>query len=327
MKKIISLIAILSSLFFFQQCSTEVDLYADYKDITIIYGLLDVDDDTTWIKITKAFTGPGNALEFAKDPDSSNYPYLLDVKLTGYKNGDVVHTYTLDTLTVRSKDVGDTLFYYPNQLMYYTAEPLSADAEYKLTVNNKGKVLSSETNMIGDFGVSITPPRYIIFDSDNDKDITVHPAINGKRYELNLVFNYKELLPGSQDTLYKSIGFSLGSKKVDNPLQPPLNLIFSYLGEVFYKTLDNDLAKTPGIKRWSENVDIVVSCGSLVLNTYLEINGGDNSLLQEVPQYTNITDGLGIFTSRHTMVNTVLLHSNSEKKLVNDYPDLGFILQ
>ncbi len=326
MKNIFSLSLIIAVIFSFMQCSTDVDLYADYKEITIVYGLIDIDDDTTWLKITKAYTGPGNALEMAKNPDSSNFEHKLDVSLIGKKNGEIIHTFEFDTLTRTTKRAGDSIFYYPDQLMYYSVGSLSVDADYELSVKSGDKELSSQTKMIDDFGVSITPPKYIIFDSDNDKDITVYPTEYGKRYEMNLIFHYKELNPEYPDTLYKTVTFGLGTKKVDDPNVPPSQILFTYLGEVFYTTLDNELEKSSFIKRWAGDVDIVVGCGSLDLNTYLEINGGNSSLLQEIPLFTNIEDGLGLFTSRHTVINTVQLHSNSERKLVNEYPDLGFEL-
>ena len=36
-------------------CSTDVDLYNDYKDIPVVYGLIDAQADTNYIKNTKAF--------------------------------------------------------------------------------------------------------------------------------------------------------------------------------------------------------------------------------------------------------------------------------
>lgn len=32
-------------------CSTDVDLYNDYKDIPVVYGLIDAQADTNYIKI------------------------------------------------------------------------------------------------------------------------------------------------------------------------------------------------------------------------------------------------------------------------------------
>ena len=55
-------------------CNKELKVNANWKDVTVVYGLLDQTADTTFIKVTKAFLGEGNALQFAQVPDSSNYP-------------------------------------------------------------------------------------------------------------------------------------------------------------------------------------------------------------------------------------------------------------
>ena len=62
----------------FASCSTDVEIYADYKDVAIIYGMLNHRADTNYVKITRAFCGtndnPINAREVALISDSSNYP-------------------------------------------------------------------------------------------------------------------------------------------------------------------------------------------------------------------------------------------------------------
>ena len=57
MKHLFLSLSALACLFFFNACSTKVDLYADYKDIPVIYGLLDASADTNYIKIIRAFSG------------------------------------------------------------------------------------------------------------------------------------------------------------------------------------------------------------------------------------------------------------------------------
>ncbi len=61
-------IVLLTTTLLISACSTDVDNFADYKDITIVYGMLEAGADTTFIKITKAFLGPGNALLIARHP-------------------------------------------------------------------------------------------------------------------------------------------------------------------------------------------------------------------------------------------------------------------
>ena len=71
-------------------CSTKGDLYADYKDIPVIYGLLDSNADTNFVKIIRAFSGSDeetvDATQVALIPDSNNYPGKLDAKIYRLKH-------------------------------------------------------------------------------------------------------------------------------------------------------------------------------------------------------------------------------------------------
>ena len=314
MRKVVFSILLIVGLAMTNGCSTDFDLYADYKEISIVYGLLDISDDTSWIKITKAFTGPGNALLIAKNPDSSNYSYKLDVKLLGVKNGVELPPIFFDTLTIHNKRPGDSTFYFPDQQVYFAKANLDKNAKYNLYINNKGTEITSETPLVGDFLIS-QPNKFITFTSNSE--IKWSLAENGKRYEVFLVFNYKEFAPGYSDTLYKKIHWFLGVDKDDKGAKP-------YVGETFYNILETDLESIPNVKRWAGTVNLIVACGSEMLSSYLEINEADNSLLTEVPVFTNINGGTGVFASRHSAFKDVILTPKSIEKLVEDYPELGF---
>lgn len=329
----------LGVLFFLGGCSTEVDMYADYKDITIVYGVADYTDDTTWIKVTKAFSGPGNALLIAQNADSSNYPYKLNVQLTGTKSGgDVLPSIVLDTITIHNKnlteyfigDDGDTVvlnpFYSPDQLMYYTTEPLDADYTYQLTIDNNGELIQGETPMIDHFTVS-KPSNRITFPTNPgiaDPKVEWDSEKNAKRYEVSLTFNYKEMAPGTQDTVYKSIDWFLGTRK-SKTLAGGESMEISYSGANFFVLLQNQLEPIPNVKRWAGLVDVHIAAGSQVLETFLEINGSTGSLLEEVPAYSNMDGAIGIFASRHNAIKSLQLSSATETELVTQY-DFGFIL-
>ena len=320
MKKVIAIITILAGSFFLNYCSTEVDLYADYKTIAIVYGILDFEDDTTWIKITKAFTGPGNALEMAKIPDSSNFDHKLDVRLNGRRNGVELPPLEFDTITITNKRAGDSIFYFPNQLMYYSTGSLDEEAKYELFINNKGEEITSETEMISDF--SITAPRNFIDFTSNTKNIEWNSAYFGKRYEVFYIFNYRELRPGSNDTLDLTMRWSVGIR-LSNSTDGGEDMVKSYSGDAFYAKLNTDLEDIPDVKRWAGLVDIYVSAGSQVLQNYLALNEASGSLLTEVPVYTNIRNGTGILASRYTATKPARLSTNSLTKLIEEY-NLGF---
>jgi hypothetical protein len=49
----------------FTSCSTDLDVAAPYKENTVVYALLDKGTTIQFVKINKAFLGPGNALVYA----------------------------------------------------------------------------------------------------------------------------------------------------------------------------------------------------------------------------------------------------------------------
>ena len=199
MRRILLLLCI-SVVAFFASCSTDVNIYAEYKQIPIIYGLLDANADTNFIKITRSFYVQGDPYESALNPDSSNYPGKLDVRIVEYRNGDSVREIILDTITIRDKSQG--LFYAPLQKMYYTTERLPINNNtnkysYKLKVVLPEFTLTTKTKLVGDgyfdvqsLGVNFSKqyfnaiPRRFLF----------RPATNAAYYDVYFAFNFKDLV-------------------------------------------------------------------------------------------------------------------------------------
>jgi hypothetical protein len=320
MKKVLFLIMLVAGFFSIYRCSNTVDLYADYKDITIVYGLLDISDDTTWVKITKAFLGPGDALEIAKNPDSSNYPYKVNASLTARKNSIDQPPIYLDTITIRNKQAGDSVFYFPDQLMYYTTAAIDGDAAYTLKIERAENIISAQTPVIKNF--NITKPVNRISFTSNIGEIEWYSAENGKRYEVELIFNYKEWAPGYADTLDLQMYWFL-SVEVSNSTDGGEKMQATYAGPGFYSRVQAEIPVIDNVKRWAGNVDVVISAATQEFHTYIEANGANGNLLQEVPIYSNIDNGIGIFGSRHTVTKPFQLSVQSENALYG--MGLGFL--
>ena len=325
MNKFKILLFSVSAILLFNRCSTDVDIYSDYKDITIVYGLVDRSDDTIWLKVTKAFLGSGNALTFAQNPDSSNYPYKLDIELTGIKNGSEIQKLIFDTITIKNKRPGDSIFYYPNQLMYYAvpSSGLNSQAVYHLSIQTNTNKITAATSVIPDFPINYPVSR---INFKYDKEVEWKSAVNGKRYEVGFTFHYRELWPNSTDTLDKTVSWSLGVKKSANT-DGDESMSVPYTGNQFYSILDNTLEKDPYVKRWAGNLDVNIAVGSQDFDTYYEINNASGGMLEEAPQFSNIVgdNALGLFASRHFVTKPLKLSVNTERTLVNDY-NLGFIM-
>ena len=64
---------IISTATIFTSCETDIDVTAEWKDITVAYGILNQNDTAHYLKINKAFLGDGNSLVYAQNADSSSY--------------------------------------------------------------------------------------------------------------------------------------------------------------------------------------------------------------------------------------------------------------
>src|SRR5215471_8050523 len=90
-----ALVGIFISVFIIS-CSTDFNVTTSWKDIGIIYGLLDQTDTAQYIKVMKAYLDPNtSALTIAKNPDSIYYPDDLSVDLLQLQGSTVVQTFPM----------------------------------------------------------------------------------------------------------------------------------------------------------------------------------------------------------------------------------------
>ena len=116
MNKTLLFLAIIGTLLF-TSCSEKVDLIGNFQETAVVYGLLDQADTLHYIKITRAFIGPGSAVDIAQIDDSS-YFNQVDATVTEVLNGVVTRSWQLrDTLVDNKDTIGS--FYAPFQKVYY----------------------------------------------------------------------------------------------------------------------------------------------------------------------------------------------------------------
>ncbi|MBU1721001.1 MAG: hypothetical protein KKA07_18185, partial [Bacteroidetes bacterium] len=158
MKRLLIFLGIIAV--FAYSCETDFDVTADYKDITIVYGLLSQNDTVQYIRINRAFLGDGNALEMAAIPDSSYYPFgAIEVWIEEWKDGRFVGSFQLEETTLNSKEPG--IFPYPEQRIWFyrtypgTASEIDEDSEYRLFIKNNltGKTSTGITDIVTTFSI------------------------------------------------------------------------------------------------------------------------------------------------------------------------------
>lgn len=316
-------------------CSTKVDLYADYKDIAVIYGLVDINADTNFLRISKAFCGsndnPINAYEVALISDSSNYPEKLDAyiiefqRTLGQQYQATGRKLLLDTLTIHNKEQG--LFYAPDQVLYYTTEkffPSENGNRYKyqlVIVKPNGDTLKAETTPVGG-KVSLlgTLANFQSRPSEATNKLSFRSSPEGQLYDIKMQFNYREQHTG-QTMTRKHVSWSYGSRTLEGYDKVPgtedvyfmeysVNTLFNYLSTAIGSDTIWD-ANHPNVVRHIDNFVVTLSVGGHELYESFLMNSVLNNGLT-TNAFSNIEgEGIGLFSSRTNIVKTMGLTSST----------------
>lgn len=314
-------------------CSTKVKLNTEWKDTTIIYGLLDQNEDYHYIKINKAFLGEGDYYVFAQVQDSSEYKNV-SAYVQESNNGVVTANYPLRDTLLHNRNT-DGVFYAPDQTLYYFRNAsLNPSRTYKLVVKvNQGtdaeKEVTGETDLVHNF----TPPSINAittgtFDGATgshylDQHVKFFPPDNSDSYEIVWRLKWDDYT--ASDTIRRTYEWNVGSTD-RSAANSSGQIDFSVSGQAFFTTIANVVGSNTGIiKRIFRSVDVIVYAASDDLDTYININKPQTGLVQERPEFTNIGNGLGLFSSRlHVVVPNRPLSVGSYRELVYAYSNLLF---
>jgi len=322
MKKyiLITLLAVVA----FSACRTDFEINAAWKDMTVVYGLLNQNDSVHYIKINKAYLGEDNALTMAQNPDSCSYGNNLEVRMEEWDvNGNQTNLWYLDTTTIYKKESG--VFYNPKQVLYkFTGQldTLNKDKEYRLFIKNKsnGKIISSKTKLVHKFGISKPMSgTQVNLTATNAIKVQWEPAVNGKLYQVIIRFTYREKNIITNDSIVKTLDWNLGSYTSENIDGTGPTLETSYYGQNFFQFLHDNISVDPNIIRVATGypLQFIFSVAADEFNTYMEVNQPSSSIVQEKPEYTNISNGIGIFSSRYQMNRKLYINAVSMDSLYN----------
>lgn len=316
-------------------CSNKVNLYSDEGETTIVYAMLDAGADTNFFKITHSFIG--NASDLAHDYDANNYKYdEIDVTFSGiFEGSSATQTIKLDTISKWIPYDPNSVFYSGcYQTYYYTTKKLLEGKEYTLNINRKedNVDITVQATTINSFQFRKPIANQQINFKDVKKgtiewrvpDPTTNYMTTAAYFEVTAYFHYKELMPGATDTVYQSIRWPLGSDKAENLYTTSNNSSYyamNYTPEALFTVLaDNTYLKenSPyGVQRWFEKFEYRISAmGEELYNYYIITNS--TSAIQDVPNYTNVENGMGIMSSRISKSSFHTISQISRQKIVND---------
>lgn len=320
-------------------CSTDVELYADYKDIPVVYGLIDAQADTNFIKITRAYCGtnedPINAIEVALIYDSSNYPcklnaYIEEMKsVSGQDFQPTGRRFQLDTLTIHNKAEGT--FYSPDQLLYYTTERFNTNDEvnkyrYKLNVVKlDGDTATASTSVLGgNISIGVSQVSFFSGSTPQTNSFMFRATEEAVLYEFGMRFNYYETHPG-QPTEQKQVAWSMGAKPLEAyekvagtedvyEVYYSANTLFNLMEQVIgADTVWDD--NHPNVIRHIDDFEVFVSASAEDFHIFYQSLQHGLSLSTE---YSNVKGGCGLFSSRIYVKKIAQLSSGTKYNLFHE---------
>lgn len=320
MRKLVALFILLTFALSIWKCETEVNLNDEWQDIPVVYGLLNQKDKVHYVRINKAFLGEGNALKMASNLDSITYPDILDVKLLEKDGNNIIRTIPLDTTMIHDVDSG--AFHYPNQIIYRTQGQnvsLSSDYTYKLSIYNtqRKKYIEAETDLIQNFSIKrpLAGQTFANFTSTFPTEVKWRTAKNGRLYELSIRAYYTNYYD-SGNVEHKQFEWEFPQRIADN-LNGGDEMSLEIVGKQFYEIAKNNIPAKDNLERTMDSVRYIVAVADDEFNTYLKVNKPSNTIIQERPEYSNISNGIGLFASRYSEFRTLLLNSDSQDTLVS----------
>jgi hypothetical protein len=313
MKRIACYLSLFCAALMLASCEVEFSPNASWKEIPVIYCVLDQDDftagDTTWVRVERCYLGDGSIYSYSSIGDSIHYPQgSIDVRIMVYRNGNCIDSIQCRD-TLREREQGD--FAYQLQPIYYTTQRLQEDCYYKIEVRRAASrqlmaytdsipLITCSTNVIHK---PYNNETFGFFDrtSGNVPSFLMEWYVmeNARRYQPFIRFYYGEGGDTlSVDVLCGSVNSGNGSTMLRSSLTRDGSLT----------NLEQQLQNDTNSKRYLKLVDVYLTACDENLNTYISTVNSGSSIDQNTHAYTNVhcctdgkvVDGVGILGARRT---------------------------
>ena len=278
------------------QCKNDFKVNEDWSDISVVYGLISSKDTVHYIRLSKAFLGEQDAYQMAQVSDSLYYKNaIVYIEEDGTSN----KIYFSKDSTIQ-KDSG--IFAYNKNIYYKAVANLNPDAKYKLNIFENGKTITSETSLIKSFDIVLLPSSVSLYQSDKGLTVKWTSQPNARIFETKVKFYYYEIT--STDTTKKYIDIKLATQTTLSILGNE-NMEALLTGGTFLTTVGNKVPNNTNVLKRvvaHASIEVTISVGSDDLYTYMQVNQPSTGIVSERPVFSNISNGLGLFTSKYDTI-------------------------
>jgi hypothetical protein len=274
-------------------CKNEFEVNDDWKDITVVYGILNQADDTNYVKVTKCFLGDGDANIMAKVKDSLFYKNV-DVVIEEWSNNILHNTIILrDTTFIQHNDVfSDT------SIVFYTTSLLSSNYTYKLKIEEGGKEVTAETPLLEEVNFTHGFP-FINLSDKFSREMAWYTKPNEKIFDVKMIFYYYEVY---NDNTQKKDSIEIPfTELTSTSIAGNERMSIVLTGKLFLNSVEGLIQDNPNVNHRIVADSCYKFCfliGAKELYNYIQVNEPTSGVVYDKPIYSNITNGIGLFSSR-----------------------------
>ncbi|MBK7226637.1 MAG: hypothetical protein WBB17_09480 [Saprospiraceae bacterium] len=320
------LFQILLGFFLVSSCNEDFQLTEPWKDIPVVYGMLNRFDSAQYIRLEKAFVSEDlSARELAKYPDSI---YYKNAKVT-LINKTANKSYQLSKVDMSqenyTRNEGDFVTS-PNYMYKIKTKDMILRAqdniELQVDRGDGSKLITSNIQMIKDVRLAEvdTSFRELGFDPNKSSSFYWNAPADVQVFTFKMNIKVEELNIGTGKKEIKVISSNL--------LVNSLETSFSYNGKSFFDAIKSNFTPDNQIKRSVQFVTLELKAGAKELREFLNIVNANTGITasQEIPRYTNISEGFGILTSSSYWTKNYFVSPNTVILLrtLDETKNLGF---
>ena len=314
------LVVFVVSALFFSSCDNELKLLDEWKDIPVVYGVLSPNDTAHYIRVEKAFLDPEkSAFEVARIADSLYYPdEQIEVFVKNVATGQI---YGLQRVEGNAegypRETGD-FAEYPNYLYKFKlgqGETLTEGGLLQFILNRgPGKdTVFAQDEIVSE--MKIRDPSgdgeiLNLIPESRKQSVRWRSKDDAGVFKVTMIIKYKELNPESSIWEAKQIDWVLSNRL---PNEEGDGGEIDYTGAQFLQTIGSRIDASVQRQRIFDRVEVKVEAGSPELYNYINILQTSTGITsaEVVPNYSNLSEGYGLFATRNELLVKDLFISGS----------------
>ena len=302
-----------AAILFFTACNDDFTLEADFRDIPVAYAFLDPTAEENFVRVQRAFLEAGGNAE-ANAADAANLYYAegaATVRLTNLDTDESFELQRVDASVLGLVREPGTFATDPNVLyrLEDSNDRLDPGQRVRLDIERDGEPTASATTTLL-APIDIIRPRELVRIDDYRRPliVSVNTSADAALFDVRLIFNITEFDPPNQGRTERRLAFTAATA-VERPAGADGRFAIEVEPEDIYGFIASQFAPTTTLIRRFQSMEVEVTAVGTEALDRLQLQSANAGITssQALPRYSNLSNGIGLITSRTSGRKTELL--------------------